>query len=435
MLTKLNYRQAIFAAVLLLLTSTASHATPWLDAEELHVRHSLQVLADAGLLSAPVTTFPVMWRPIIADLERLDPEKLSALQRTAYYKLSHLLEYHRRGHYSGLKIAGTTDTGAQPSYHRPMEGKAFASITHERIGRSIAGRIRATYRTSQVSLNPQVRTDHLSWQGSYAAVMVGDWAFTVDQVQQWWSPGSAKDGLQTLSTLPLRSVRATYTPHAESGTLQRFSLTTFWGESEEEFQLGDSAVWQREEAFGVRAGWRAHDRLELGLHYTESKLVDTSENWTFDARLTLPYQISLYGSASEHEVAGVSGNGHMVGFDWSFSEAGSLSRVYAEFDRSDLKSLTTLGYATFRNNGQGYDVRIQDTRVRRDHNSYGRLERWQYLPEFRPGIARIQQVEVVMFYPVGAGRIEFGLQGWKDTYENGREDSFGNIIASYELRW
>ncbi|RUO56238.1 hypothetical protein CWI70_05665 [Pseudidiomarina homiensis] len=433
---RLRYLLSIVCLSLTLSVVPSVQATPWLDAEELHVRHSLQVLADAGLLSAPVTTFPVMWRPLIADLERLDPATLTPLQRTAYYKLSHLLEYHRRGHYSGFKIAGTTDTGAQPSYHRPMEGKAFATITHERIGQNVAGRLRVTYRTSDVTLNPRVKTDSLSWQGSYAAVMVGDWALSMDQVQNWWSPGSAKDGLQTLSTLPLRSVRATYTPSAASGAMQRFTFTSFWGESEEEFLLqGDTQTWQREQAFGVRAGWRAHEMLELGLQYTESELDDTSQNWAFDARLTLPYQFSFYGSTSEHDVEGVRGNGHMVGFDWSFSEAGSLSRVYAEHDRSDLRSLTTLGYATFRNNGHGYDVRLQDTRVRRDHNSFGRLARWQYLPEFRPGIARIQQVEAVAFYPLGAGRIEIGLQGWKDTYENGREDSFGNVIASYEVRW
>ncbi|WP_417683576.1 hypothetical protein [Pseudidiomarina aquimaris] len=410
----------------------AVQATPWLDAEELHVRHSLQVLADAGLLSAPVTSFPVMWRPLIADLERIDPSALTELQRVAYFKLMALLNYHKGGSYTGVRLAGVTDTGAQPSFSRPMEGKASAAVTHERIGSSVAGRVRVTYRDSGVSLNPRVDVANVSWQGSYVAAMAGDWMIAADQMQTWWSPGSAQDGLHTVSTLPLRGVRTVYAPASSE-----FSFAAFAGESEEKFLLDPSvAAWEREEAYGARLGWRAHERLELGLHYVASELADTSDNWVFDARLSLPYQFNVYGSISEHDVDGRRGNGHMVGLDWSFSEPASLARVYAEYDRSDLRSLLTLGYATFANNGFGYDFRIQDTRVRRHHNSYGMAPRWQLVPEYRPGIERIQQFEAVMFYPVGFNSIvELGLQAWKDTYVSGRDDSFGNLIASFELRW
>ncbi|RUO62623.1 hypothetical protein [Pseudidiomarina insulisalsae] len=416
--------------------SASVQATPWLDAEELHVRHSLQVLADAGLLSAPVTTFPVMWRPLIADLEAINPDQLTELQQVAYYKLMALLSYHKGGSYTGLRLAGVTDTGAQPSYSRPMEGNASAAITHEQIGEHVAGRLRATYRDSSLSLNPRVETENLSWQGSYAAAMIGDVMVSADQLETWWSPGSAHDGLHTVSTLPLRGVRSIYAPSGDNA-LSSFSFAAFYGESEERFLLDPATQnWQREEAYGARLGWRALERLELGLHYTASELADTSDNWVFDARLSLPLQLNFYGSISEHDVNGLSANGHMVGLDWSFSEPAKLSRVYAEYDRSDLRSLLTLGYATFANNGLGYDFRIQDTRVRRHHNAYGMAARWQLKPEYRPGIERIQQVEAVVFFPLGFNSIaEVGLQGWKETHVDGREDEFGNIIASFEVRW
>lgn len=426
----------VAACVFFAQLATPAVATPWLDAEELHVRHSLQVLADAGLLSAPVTTLPVMWRPLLTDLEAINPEQLTELQQVAYYKLVALLEYHKRGSYTGVRVAGVTDTGAQPSLQRPMEGKASAALTHERVGAVAAARVRVTYRDSSLSLNPRVRTDNLSWQGSYAAGMAGDWALSIDQLQTWWSPGSAQDGLHTVSTLPLRGARAIYAPDAQSAW-RDVSFTAFWGESEEEFLLDPAAqLWQRETAYGARLGWRAHERLELGLHYTASDLADSSDNWVFDARLTLPYQIAFYGSISEHDVEERAGNGHMLGLDWSFAEPAKLSRVYAEYDRSDLRSLLTIGYATFANNGMGYDFRIQDTRVRRHHNSYGMAPRWQLLPEYRPGIERIQQFEAVVFFPLGSrSLIELGLQAWQDTYVDGRNDSFGNVIASWELRW
>ncbi|MDN7136799.1 hypothetical protein J6J34_01025 [Pseudidiomarina sp. 1ASP75-14] len=456
---------AVIVAIFALTGPVSVSATPWLDAEELHVRHSLQVLADAGLLRAPVTTFPVLWRPLLADLEALDPAVLTELQQVAYYKLMALLNYHKGSAYTSLRVAGVTDTGAQPSYQRPMEGKASVALSHERIGSSVAGRLRTTYRDSSLSLNPRVRTDNLSWQGSYAAGMVGDWMFSVDQLHTWWSPGSAQDGLHTVSTLPLRSLRTVYAPSAAS-RFSALSFTAFYGESEEKFLVDPSlSLWSREEAFGARLGWRAHERLELGLHFTRSSLdgagsggasgfgsasgsasaSDDAESLVFDARLSLPYQFNFYGSISEHRVPAryatstdsddVRGNGHMVGLDWSFAEPEQLSRFYAEHDRSDLRSLTTLGYASFRNSGLGWDFRIQDTRIRRDHNNFGRAARFELLPEFRPGIARIQQFEAAVFYPIGPGLLELGVQAWQDTYESGRKDEFGNLIASYELRW
>lgn len=429
-------RLLVVLTLLLGVAMPKAQATPWLDAEELHVRHSLQVLADAGLLSAPVTSFPVMWRPLLADLEAINPNQLSPLQEVAYNKLMSLLAYHKGSSYTGVRVAGVTDTGAQPSYHRPMEGKASVSVTRETIGDNVAGRLRVTYRDSSLSLNPRVRTENTSWQGSYGAAMLGDWMVSVDQMQTWWSPGSAQDGLHTVSTLPLRGVRTVYSPEGEN-PLSNFSFMAFYGESEEKFLL-DPALnqWEREEAYGARLDWRAHERLELGLHYTASELADTSDNWVFDARLSLPKQINLYGSISEHDVDGLRGNGHMVGVDWSFAEPAKLSRVYAEFDRSDLRSLTTVGYATFANNGFGYEFRIQDTRVRRHHNSYGMAPRWQLVPEYRPNIERIQQFEAVVFFPVGFNSVvQFGLQAWKDTYVSGDNDEFGNVIGSFELRW
>lgn len=423
---------AVLLLVFIGVLHTPVKATPWLDAEELHVRHSLQVLADAGLLSAPVTTYPVMWRPLLADLESINPDALSELQRVAYFKLMALLEYHKGGSYTGVRMAGVTDTGAQPSFQRPMEGTASAAVTHERIGSSVAGRVRLTYRDSGVSLNPRVDVANVSWQGSYAAAMLGDWMLAADQLQTWWSPGSAQDGLHTVSTLPLRGVRTVY-----ASTESEFSFAAFYGESEEEFLVEPSLqYWEREEAYGARLGWRAHERLELGLHYVASDLADRSDNWVFDARLSLPYQFNAYGSISEHDVDGRRGNGHMVGLDWSFAEPSSLARIYAEYDRSDLRSLLTLGYATFANSGFGYDFRIQDTRVRRHHNSYGMAPRWLLVPEYRPGIERIQQFEAAVFYPVGFNSVvELGLQAWKETYVSGRNDEFGNVVASFEVRW
>ncbi len=45
-------------------------AKPWLDAGDMKLRHELQLLSDAGLLNAPLTTWPLASKDIEANLKQ-----------------------------------------------------------------------------------------------------------------------------------------------------------------------------------------------------------------------------------------------------------------------------------------------------------------------------------------------------------------------------
>ncbi|MGH8244709.1 MAG: hypothetical protein ACRETY_15320, partial [Steroidobacteraceae bacterium] len=65
------------SACALLLAAGAAAADPWIEPGDAGLRHDLQLLADAGILDAPLTAWPVSWPEVARDVERvtLDPAK------------------------------------------------------------------------------------------------------------------------------------------------------------------------------------------------------------------------------------------------------------------------------------------------------------------------------------------------------------------------
>ena len=60
-----------------LLFSSILTAAPWVDASDIYLRADIQALADAGVITVPVNTYPLMWSGIGGDLAKVEPELLS----------------------------------------------------------------------------------------------------------------------------------------------------------------------------------------------------------------------------------------------------------------------------------------------------------------------------------------------------------------------
>ena len=68
-----------------LFTTSAALAGPWLDPGDSSLRHDIQVLSDAGVIAAPVSTWPLSWGDIQDALNTsagdLRPAELAAVAR------------------------------------------------------------------------------------------------------------------------------------------------------------------------------------------------------------------------------------------------------------------------------------------------------------------------------------------------------------------
>ena len=94
--------RTVLVALAFLASSTAS-AAPLAAPGDMGLRHDIQVLADYGAIGGPVTTWPLSWDALLADLERIKTDDVvlpNAVIPTFNRILARAQRQARRGQHS-----------------------------------------------------------------------------------------------------------------------------------------------------------------------------------------------------------------------------------------------------------------------------------------------------------------------------------------------
>ena len=119
------------AALCLIMMAPGVSATPWLDTSDNYLRQSLQTLAQAGLLTGPINTYPIMWKNIAIDLNQLDINALSPELRFAALHLTSALAANRAKQTQGLKLKLNSAPSPAQNFGEDYFEKAAASFFSE----------------------------------------------------------------------------------------------------------------------------------------------------------------------------------------------------------------------------------------------------------------------------------------------------------------
>jgi hypothetical protein len=247
------------------LAAPAAHADPWLAPGDLTLRHDIELLADAGVLRGPVTTWPLSWPDIARDVlavslheRHWSPITLAALSRV------------QRQARDASSVGLSTAVRAAVA-HEPDTLRGFADTPREDgevglqasyLGDRIAFNARAT-----AVVDPQddkrVRPD-----GSYLGVSIGNFMISAGYMERWWGPGW--DGSLILSTnarpIPSLTLERNYTDAFRSPWL---SWIGPWRASIAVGQAEERGVEVGEVRFlAARVNFRPRPWLELGLTRT-----------------------------------------------------------------------------------------------------------------------------------------------------------------------
>lgn len=185
-------------------------ANPWLAPGNEGLRHDILLLADAGILHGPVTTWPISWPDVARDVANVDADvPLDAATADALVRVQRLArDAARRGSDGlGIRAAGS---------HEPERLRGFAATPREEgeiglqagwLGSHLAVNLEATVVADAEDDRP-VRAD-----GSYIGVNVGNFMVSVGLMERWWGPGW--DGSLILSTnarpIPSFTIERNYT--------------------------------------------------------------------------------------------------------------------------------------------------------------------------------------------------------------------------------
>lgn len=284
-------------------------AAPWVDTTDNYLRQSLQTLAHAGVISGPVNTYPLMWKNIVADLASAQEQPTAELQ----FALAHVrsaLNASQKNYIAGMKVRGSSDPSLFQSFGETYVEKSAVTLFKEYLGDGWAAKTQVNYRQTE---NGSTEQD-LTLDGSYLALIAGNWVLALDQQPMWWGPGQQTALLVSNNARPVPSLRLSRHSWQSSENplfswLGPWSFTTFIGQGEHSSQP------RQIKYFGARFSARPLPQLELGLSRISQWGGDTLDNG-FDAFTDM---LLLDDKMNSDNMAAIDLTFHTTLFDRPFS--------------------------------------------------------------------------------------------------------------------
>ena len=318
--------------IILLFGSAANvYAEPWIDTRDPWLRADVEYLSDVGVIKSPITTWPLMWAPILQDLDDYDIQELSEEEIKIFRRVK------RKG-----KFETKLTTRSYLSIKAGNEGNAFRHFGDDRreeaeitsrtsgVSKNFAWNVEAT-RTYNPVDGEENRLDH-----SYVAAVWGNWVLSAGAQERWWGP--SWDSSLILSNnarpIPALSVHRNYSDAFETPWLSwigPWSMNAFMGKLESDRHVPHAKL------FGMSVSFKPVDSLEIGLRRTAQ--------WGGEGRpQSLSTFIDLFLGRDNCDEAGLScedrsqepGN-QLAGldFNWQIMGKHSLGSVYGQLIGED----------------------------------------------------------------------------------------------------
>ncbi len=389
-----NSRARCFPTLVAIVVAPCAWAAPWLAPGDLALRHDIELLADAGVLRGPVTTWPISWPDVARDVNaaRL-PDDASAALREALMRIQSAARRAAKTGFDGfgVRASGAQDPDPLRTFSDTPREEGELELQAEWMGDRFAANLQITGVTD-ASDDQTARFD-----GSYVGVNVGNFMISAGWMERWWGPGWEGSLILGSAARPIPSVRVerNYTDAFKTRWLSwigpwRASLELGQMEGSDvvvpdvrfmaarvnfkprpwlEFGLSRTAQWCGE---GRPCGWGTFTDLLIGHDNTDADFGTNDEAGNqlagYDFRLASPWKplpLVLYGQfIGEDEAGGLPAKflGQVGAESWASTPWGALRGhvEYADTSCNFTRSEPILGCA-YRHHlyPQGYTFRGQ----------------------------------------------------------------------------
>lgn len=248
-----------------LLFPALSNSAPLAAPGEMALRHDIQVLADYGAISGPVTTWPLSWDALLADLEKTRADNVvlpNAVVPTFERVLTRAQHEAKRGQHS---LTGHLSVGEDPTQIRgfsdtPRE-KGEIGAGYSWFSKHLTIDLNASY------VDQPVDGEDFRGDGSQIGVDLGNWSVAASTMDRWWGPGW--DGSLILSNnarpIPSLTLGRNRTNAFKSKWLSwigPWDMNLMFGQLEAERAVPNAQF------FGMRINFRPSKSLEIGISRT-----------------------------------------------------------------------------------------------------------------------------------------------------------------------
>ncbi|MBH0016570.1 capsule assembly Wzi family protein [Pseudoalteromonas sp. NGC95] len=259
--------------------SASVNAEPWVKPDDYGLRADIQQLADAGVILAPVTTYPLMWKSFISDVESMPLEQLSPSLQDALLRVKHRYKSENNSSHSlQLSAFAATDPIIATSFGATDTQETELSAAYAYLGDNFAAKVAINYRKDgkkclvngktidDIETNEQALTDcnDTSLDNSYLAYRLGNWIFRAGAVEQFWGPGVDNSLIMSGNAKPLPALSVTREKSTAFETpwlswIGQWSFTAQMAKLESTRVIPDALLWS------TRINFRPIQQLEIAL--------------------------------------------------------------------------------------------------------------------------------------------------------------------------
>jgi len=228
---------------------------------DIGLRHDIQVLADYGAISGPVTAWPLSWDALEADLQASADKKI-ILPVAVQHTMDRLLARAKRETQHGKPRMNSRLSAAE----KPTRIRSFADTPREEgelsfgfswVGERVSLDLNATGAYEPID-DEEARAD-----GSRIALDLGNVTLAASTMDRWWGPGW--DGSLILSNnarpIPAITLGRNHTQAFKSKWLSwigPWDVEVIWGQMEEDRFVPNARF------FGMRVTFRPLNSLNVG---------------------------------------------------------------------------------------------------------------------------------------------------------------------------
>jgi hypothetical protein len=249
-------RIALLCAALFAGTSVSAH--PWAEVGDRQLKEDLELLRDVGIISGPVTSWPIPWSGIARDMEAVDGVAVSPFVRFAILRIKARMDASLA---AGTRYEASLNAATEPGVVRDFgsaareDAEAQVRVSHEFDGVSLTYGI--GWRRNQQGKD--LHADNLQ-----ASAKLGNWALYAGTVETWWGPGTESALLFSNSARPFPKIgikRLSPEPFTWPVLkwLGPWRFDFFVGILDEQREYSNQAV------SGIRFTFQPIDHLEIGV--------------------------------------------------------------------------------------------------------------------------------------------------------------------------
>ena len=169
--------------LLLLLFPLWVNASPWLETNDPFVRADLQLLADAGIIAAPINHYPLRWSTFGDDVRHNSSDSTASLAQTHINYMLMSAQVQRGKKYSKAVIGNSPSSSTGFGQTNKDEWGFYAG--YENMFDDFSFRINSGYSKHSTDSGSE---EEFVWNDSYLALNAGQFLFTVGAIDRWWGP-------------------------------------------------------------------------------------------------------------------------------------------------------------------------------------------------------------------------------------------------------